>query len=903
MGSDSGDWDELPVREVIITHEYRIATQKVTLEEYQRFDPTHTVSSASGSVTGVSWNDAVAYCTWLSSKDGNHYRLPTEAEWERACTLNGGGPGDNTNSALNLAPNIVFKTTTFEGIVYSKLFDAGEYVFGGNDRARTGSAGTFIPIVVSEDPGCEWKIAVPAYGPQRVHTNLQVGAKPYLDREYLVTEMDKSLEGARLVQTCVTEEYSNEDRFLSIQATKPFRLYFVFNKTTNALPSWLGGFDAHGVEAANLPLLSKPTPGKLGLIGMCDDVAEWCHDWYGEYPAFAERDPVGPASGVARVVRGNKIDANTRFMLPHTRGYYYQRQSNRAGMPPSFGADKGPAELGRHDIGFRIVQATMPDSIPVASCTPFVNRGIKQLTHGAALSFGPPENKPYFRKRYLLPSPPETITAFNAQSHSERIARHVRAMALLGLHPAFCGHNHSPALEVMPNGDLLMAIFTSWEEYEPGMAIIATRLRFGNDEWDMPSLFMDMPDACDNTPLLWKDETTVRFFWANTHAAGAYPFSWIETNDSGANWSDVQFPQFTTLLGPHSRQPINTMLKDKEGRVFLPSDGEGPSSVLWLSRDGLHTWEDPGGRTGGRHTTITLLSDGESILGLGGKSSEIGGYMPQSISRDQAKSWTVSETPFPAYGSNQRPCVIRLKSGRLFFCGDLQRIDGASPVTVSERGAMVALSEDDGETWIRKKLPGAQPHEDSEKVNMEATLGYSVARQAPDGLIHVITTMNKPCLHFAMNESWILATESNSPPNEALMTNSAHVIRDVNLYSESYPDGKPKHTWNAGVGDDGRYLLHGPESWFYSDGTKCYETTYELGQKTGLEISYAPNGQPEWKRDHTDKSNEVMSIYWQNGNLKSRSHWREFHAHGEAVSWNLNGDQTDCAKFDNGQWE
>ncbi|GHT19420.1 hypothetical protein FACS1894189_8210 [Planctomycetales bacterium] len=35
-------------------------------------------------VVNVSWNDAVAFCEWLSKKEGKKYRLPTEIEWEYA---------------------------------------------------------------------------------------------------------------------------------------------------------------------------------------------------------------------------------------------------------------------------------------------------------------------------------------------------------------------------------------------------------------------------------------------------------------------------------------------------------------------------------------------------------------------------------------------------------------------------------------------------------------------------------------------------------------------------------------------------------------------------------------------------------------------------------------------------
>jgi sulfatase modifying factor 1 len=94
MGSEQEQENERPCHRVLLDR-FGIGKFPVTNTDYTLFleatqwsappfwaDPIF--SEPRQPVVGVNWDEAMAYCRWLTDQSGEEFRLPTEAEWERA---------------------------------------------------------------------------------------------------------------------------------------------------------------------------------------------------------------------------------------------------------------------------------------------------------------------------------------------------------------------------------------------------------------------------------------------------------------------------------------------------------------------------------------------------------------------------------------------------------------------------------------------------------------------------------------------------------------------------------------------------------------------------------------------------------------------------------------------------
>jgi hypothetical protein len=457
---------------------------------------------------------------------------------------------------------------------------------------------------------------------------------------------------------------------------------------------------------------------------MHGNVEEWCHDWYGPYKAKHQIDPVGRVDSDFKVTRGGS----------HATFAYYLRSGNRIGTVPE---DKSWL------IGFRIVLGQMPQtkSLPRAPKARY-QRDVKQQVP-PDITKGPNPNKPYFKGPHNYVKVPDDSFG-----------------------PLFSRHNHNSAIVECPNGDLLATWFTTYSESGREMALAASRLSYGAENWQPASPFWDAPDRNDPAHTLWYDgKNTIYHFSSISVAAtwGPLAVAVRTSTDNGVTWSKAQI-----IIPEHGRrhQVIESVFRTREGYLVLPCDATpsgGGGTALHISRDGGLTWTDPGGTIAGIHAAATQLTDGQ-LLAFG-RGDTIDGRMPKSVSADMGKSWTYSPSIFPPIGGGQRLVLLQLKQGLLFLASFATKkpimINDASNKQRPVTGLFGALSYDDGKTWPKIRLigddsPGREVGTTNGKPftmnhsNAEPR-GYLSVCQGANGVIHLTSSWN----HYAFNLKWL----------------------------------------------------------------------------------------------------------------------------------------------------
>jgi predicted neuraminidase len=356
-------------------------------------------------------------------------------------------------------------------------------------------------------------------------------------------------------------------------------------------------------------------------------------------------------------------------------------------------------------------------------------------------------------------------------------------------------HVHASSIVACPDGSLLATWFHgSGERWADDVQLQGARLKKGATEWSPVFVMADTLDMPDCNPVLFIDaQERLWLFWSRVvanrweHALLKFRRAEDYLGDGPPKWSwqdiiplkpDDTFPDAVAkgfkdggfeqgCYGEYAlpyHEMLVTAAKDKfmrqkgwmtrnhptvlpSGRILLPLYSDGFNfSLMAISDDLGETWQCSGPLVGMGPTQPSLIQKKDGSIAAYLRDE---GDAPQRVqlshSTDNGETWTpAQDTEIPNPSASLE--VIPLKSGRwIMIFND----------TETDRHQIgVALSEDEGKTWLPKKV-----------LDDEAgsSFSYPSMLQADDGVIHVSYSHRvkdgAAIKHVAFTEDWARGVE------------------------------------------------------------------------------------------------------------------------------------------------
>ena len=522
----------------------------------------------------------------------------------------------------------------------------------------------------------------------------------------------------------------------------------------------------------------------------------------------AQTDPVGaapatPASSAAAASTAANRDKTVPDLNVPATAPYFARAANRASMAPAYASAKATSASASCR---RPCPRPHPPHPPHTSSS----RPPSSSNHRPnALTTGPDPAKPWYHTHELFPN-------LDGQSMPDVGWR-------LGLAPGLGINYHNSAIQELPNGDLLAAYYNTPRQRRrsrpdrPHHAPPRRRRRLGHARAlprSSPTPASPLPSSgTTNPPRQALDVLRIRTphrrsalrlhdFERQRRHLVAKSCSRTSPRPSAATSRSPSTPSSAPRTAPSTSPPTPPA---RTTTATAPSPQSGPPGRR-------QTWYDTGGRTAGRHTTIVIANNGD-LLGFGGKNSDIDGRMPMAPSTDGGKTWKKSKTPFDPLASGERPSVIRLASGRLFFVADY------NPKTRNTSTKTAPMS--------RSPTTTARPGPSSAYPPTSSPLATPPQPRAPTASSTSSPPRTPPTTKSNSTKpgsSKIRETQTcGAPSGRRFIVGTGD--RRMPTPHRALPLRQVKSSWSTGTLPDGRIVLEGPEQFFYPSAAPCGPST------------------------------------------------------------------------------